>query len=228
MGFLSRLFRNKETAAGENGKMTKVLFVKVNDRPAEQAISSKMYDTFLKAYKETHRTDEVTELDLFKEELPYYGNTAITGLYKRNQGLELTAEEEKAAELVDQYLNQFLAMDKVVFAFPLWNSTVPAPLITYLSYLAQAGKMFNYTAEGPVGYAGDKKVMLLNARGSDYALEGMASAEMAVNLVKNIIGLWGINNPEVVVIEGHNQYPDRTQKIIADGLENVVKAAEAF
>ncbi|USK73907.1 FMN-dependent NADH-azoreductase [Peribacillus frigoritolerans] len=228
MGFLSRLFGNKETAAGENGKMTKVLFVKVNDRPAEQAISSKMYDTFLQTYKETHRADEVTELDLFKEELPYYGNTAITGLNKRNQGLELTAEEENAAKLVDQYLNQFMAVDKVVFAFPLWNSTVPAPLITYLSYLAQAGIMFNYTAEGPVGYAGDKKVMLLNARGSDYALEGMASAEMAVNLVKNIIGLWGINNPETVVIEGHNQYPDRTQKIIADGLENVAKAAEAF
>ncbi|AZV63066.1 FMN-dependent NADH-azoreductase [Peribacillus frigoritolerans] len=228
MGFLSRLFGNKEAAAEENGKMTKVLFVKVNDRPADQAISSKMYDTFLQTYKETHRADEVTELDLFKEELPYYGNTAITGLYKRNQGLELTAEEEYAAKLVDQYLNQFMAMDKVVFAFPLWNSTVPAPLITYLSYLAQAGKMFNYTAEGPVGYAGDKKVMLLNARGSDYALEGMASAEMAVSLVKNIIGLWGINNPETVVIEGHNQYPDRSQKIIADGLENVAKAAEAF
>ncbi|MDF1996228.1 FMN-dependent NADH-azoreductase [Peribacillus frigoritolerans] len=228
MGFLSRLFGNKEAAAEESGKMTKVLFVKVNDRPADQAISSKMYDTFLQTYKETHRADEVTELDLFKEELPYYGNTAITGLYKRNQGLELTAEEEYAAKLVDQYLNQFMAMDKVVFAFPLWNSTVPAPLITYLSYLAQAGKMFNYTAEGPVGYAGDKKVMLLNARGSDYALEGMASAEMAVSLVKNIIGLWGINNPETVVIEGHNQYPDRSQKIIADGLENVAKAAEAF
>ncbi|WP_330501489.1 FMN-dependent NADH-azoreductase [Peribacillus frigoritolerans] len=228
MGFLSRLFGNKEAAAEENGKMTKVLFVKVNDRPADQAISSKMYDTFLQTYKETHRADEVTELDLFKEELPYYGNTAITGLYKRNQGLELTAEEEYAAKLVDQYLNQFMAMDKVVFAFPLWNSTVPAPLITYLSYLAQAGKMFNYTAEGPVGYAGDKKVMLLNARGSDYALEGMASAEMAVSLVKNIIGLWGINNPETMVIEGHNQYPDRSQKIIADGLENVAKAAEAF
>ncbi|MDP9739550.1 UNVERIFIED_ORG: FMN-dependent NADH-azoreductase [Bacillus sp. B2I3] len=228
MGFLSRLFGNKEAAAEENGKRTKVLFVKVNDRPADQAISSKMYDTFLQTYKETHRTDEVTELDLFKEELPYYGNTAITGLYKRNQGLELTAEEENAAKLVDQYLNQFMAMDKVVFAFPLWNSTVPAPLITYLSYLAQAGKMFNYTAEGPVGYAGDKKVMLLNARGSDYALEGMASAEMAVSLVKNIISLWGIKNPETVVIEGHNQYPDRSQKIIADGLENVAKAAEAF
>ncbi|MFD4818965.1 FMN-dependent NADH-azoreductase [Peribacillus butanolivorans] len=228
MGFFSKLFGNKDTGAEENKKMTKVLFIKANDRPADQAISSKMYDTFVKTYKEANGTDEVIELDLFKEELPYYGNTAITGMYKRNQGFELTPEEEKAASLVDQYLNQFLAVDKVVFAFPLWNSTVPAPLITYLSYLAQAGKMFNYTAEGPVGYAGDKKVMLLNARGSDYSVEGMASAEMAVNLVKTIISLWGIKNPEEVVIEGHNQYPDRTQKIIADGLENVAKAAETF
>ncbi|WP_424992005.1 FMN-dependent NADH-azoreductase [Paenibacillus castaneae] len=208
--------------------MSKVLLVQVNDRPLEQAVSAKMYDAFAKTYKEANPTDEITELDLFKEELPYYGNTAITGMYKRNQGWDLTAEEEKATKLVDQYLEQFLGSDKIVFAFPLWNSTVPAPLITYLSYLAQAGKMFKYTAEGPIGYAGDKKVMLLNARGSDYALEGMASAEMALNLVKNIISLWGITNPEEVVIEGHNQYPDRSQDIIAAGLENVAKAAAKF
>lgn len=208
--------------------MAKVLFIKVNDRPVDQAVSTQMYETFSKVYKEANRTDEIVELDLFKEELPYYGNTAITGIYKRNQGLELTVEEAKAADLVDKYVDQFLEMDKVVIAFPLWNSTVPAPLITYLSYLAQAGKMFNYTAEGPVGYAGGKKVMLLNARGSDYSLEEMAASEMAVNLVKSIIGLWGITNPEEVVIEGHNQYTDRTQDIIANGLENVANAASKF
>lgn len=70
--------------------------------------------------------------------------------------------------------------------------------------------------------------MLLNARGSDYALEGMAAGEMAVNLVKTIISLWGIKNPQTVVIEGHNQYTDRTQTIIGDGLQNVAKAAAAF
>jgi FMN-dependent NADH-azoreductase len=150
-----------------------------------------MYETFLKTYKEANGTDEIVELDLFNEELPYYGKNAITGVYKRNQDFELTAEEEKAANLVEKYLDQFLSMDKIVFAFPLWNKTVPAPLSTYLSYLTQAGKMFNYTAEGPVGYAGDKEVMLLNARGGDYSLEGMASQEMAVSLVKKYINIWG-------------------------------------
>ena len=208
--------------------MSKVLFVKVNDRPADQSISVKMYDAFLASYKESHPNDEIIELDLFKENLPYYGNEAITSMFKKGRGMELTAEEENISALVEKYLNQFLSVDKAVFAFPLWNATVPAPLVTYISYLAQAGKMFKYTAEGPVGYAGDKKVMLLSSRGSDYSTEQMAPYEMAVNYVKSAISLWGIHNPEVVVIEGHNQYVDRTQEIIADGLEATAKAAVAF
>ena len=208
--------------------MSKVLFIKVNDRPADQAVSVKMYETFLASYKESHPSDEIFELDLFKENLPYYGNEMITAMFKKGRGMEMTAEEEKLSALIEKYLNQFLSMDKVVFAFPLWNATVPAPLVTYISYLAQAGKMFNYTAEGPVGYAGDKKVMLLGSRGSDYSADHMAPYEMAVNYVKAAISLWGIHNPEVVVIEGHNQYTDRSQEIVADGLKATAQAAATF
>jgi FMN-dependent NADH-azoreductase len=223
------LFFKKHTIITIGGtKMSKVLFVKSNDRPADQAISVKMYETFLNTYKEANSNDEITELDLFKLNLPYYGNTAITALYKRNQGMELTEEEVEIADIVQQYLNQFLAADKVVFAFPLWNATVPAPLVTYISYLAQAGTTFKYTAEGPVGLAGGKKVALLNARGSDYALPGMDAAEMAEKYVTMNLNLWGITNPETVVIEGHNQYPDRSQDIVAEGLAKVAETAAKF
>lgn len=208
--------------------MSKVLFIKANDRSADQAISSKMYETFVNSFKEANPNEEITELDLFNIDLPYFGNTAITGGYKRSQGFELTAEETKAADLVEQYLNQFLAAEKVVIAFPLWNFTVPAPLVTYMSYLSQAGKTFKYTEQGPVGLAGDKQVVLLSARGSDYSSEPMASMEMAVKYVTTLLGFWGITNPETVVIEGHNQYSDRSQEIIADGLEKVAKVAAKF
>ncbi|UHA76256.1 FMN-dependent NADH-azoreductase [Paenibacillus sp. 481] len=230
MGFFSKLFGNKKdnSHTEENETMTKVLLIKANDRPAEQAISSKMYETFVSTFKEANPNAEITELDLFNVELPYYGNTAITGLYKRGQGLELTAEEAKIADLMETYLNQFLEADKVVFAFPLWNFAVPAPLVTYISYLSQAGKTFKYTAEGPVGLVNGKQVAILSARGSDYAAEPMASLEMAVNYVTTLLGFWGIANPETVVIEGHNQYTDRTQQIIADGLDEVTKLAARF
>ncbi|MEH6949682.1 FMN-dependent NADH-azoreductase [Bacillus sp. JJ634] len=212
----------------EEQNMSKVLLIKANDRPADQAISTKMYETFVNTFKEANPNEDITELDLFTLNLPYFGHTAISGGYKRGQGLELTAEEAKAADVVEQYLNQFLAAEKVVFAFPLWNFTVPAPLITYISYLSQSGKTFKYTPEGPVGLAGDKKVVLLNARGSDYSTPQMNSVEMAVNYVKVMLNFWGISSPETVVIEGHNQYPDRAQEIIAEGLEKVAQVASKF
>jgi FMN-dependent NADH-azoreductase len=105
---------------------------------------------------------------------------------------------------------------------------VPAPLVTYISYLSAAGKTFKYTEQGPVGLAGDKKVAILSARGSDYSSPEMNSVEMAVNYVKTLLGFWGITNPETVVIEGHNQYSDRSQEIIAEGLEKVAQLASKF
>jgi FMN-dependent NADH-azoreductase len=208
--------------------MAQVLFIKANDRPSDQAVSSKMYEVFLNTYKEANPNDEIIELDLFKAFIPSYGNVAMTAVYKRNHDIHLSPAENAAADMVDDYLNEFLEADKVVIAFPLWNSMVPAPLVNYISYLAQAGRTFKYTKEGAVGLVGDKPVMLLNARGADYSSEPMASMEMAVRYVKSNLALWGINNPETVIIEGHNQYPDRLNEIIADGLEKVAKAAAQF
>jgi FMN-dependent NADH-azoreductase len=208
--------------------MANVLFIKANDRPAEQSVSVRMYDSFLATYRETHPEDSITELDLYQVELPYYGNTAITGLYKLGQGYEPTSEEKKAADIANHYVDHFLAADKVVLAFPLWNFTVPAPLLTYISYLSQAGKTFKYTAEGPVGLAGDKKVVLLSARGGDYSIEQMAPLEMAVNYIKLLLGFWGIRDLETSIIQGHNQYQDRAQEIVETGLKNTVALAAGF
>lgn len=79
--------------------MSNILFVKANDRPADQAVSVKLYDAFLSAYKESHPGDTVTELDLYNTEFPFYGNTAITGTYKAANGFELTADEQKQLHL---------------------------------------------------------------------------------------------------------------------------------
>ncbi|SDT24052.1 FMN-dependent NADH-azoreductase [Paenibacillaceae bacterium GAS479] len=207
--------------------MSNILFVKANDRPAEQAISVQMYNTFLDAYKSANPTDTVTELDLYTEILPFYGNTAITGMYKAAQGYELTAEEQTAVELVNKYVNQFLEADKVVFAFPLWNFAAPAPLVNYVSYLAQAGKTFRYTAEGPQGLVTGKKAILLNARGGVYSEGPMSEIEAAIRPIKGALGLFGIQAQELI-IEGHNQFQDRTQEILRDGLDKVKAVAAAF
>ncbi|AZN40052.1 FMN-dependent NADH-azoreductase [Paenibacillus albus] len=208
--------------------MSNVLFVKANDRPYEQSISVQMYESFMNAYKAANPTDSITELDLFKEDVPYYGNDAITGLYKASQQLPLNDAEERMVNVIDKYMDQFLAADKIVIAFPLWNLTAPAPLITYMSYLTQSGKTFKYTAEGPIGLTSGKKIMLLSARGGDYASEGKQYIESGIKPVKAILGgLLGIPIEEVV-IEGHQEFSDRAADIISSGLVHTQKAAAGF
>ncbi len=208
--------------------MAKVLFVKANDRPSDVAVSNKMYVQFLSSYQTANPNDSITELDLYEKNIPYYGNDVLMGLYKEANGLEATDQEKAAADTANFYLDQFLNADKVVFAFPLWNFTVPAPLISYVSYLSQAGKTFKYTSQGAQGLVGDKKVVLLTARGGDYSSEAMQAFEMAQNYMKAILGFWGITDPQVVVIEGHAQYSDRANEIIENGLKETAATAAAF
>lgn len=208
--------------------MSNVLFIKANDRPADQAVSVKLYDEFLKTYREANPQDQITELDLFAANPPYYNTVMMTGLFKQGKGMELTVEEKAAADVANAYLDQFLAADKVVFAFPLWNFTIPAQLTTYLYYLCQAGKTFKYTEQGPQGLVTDKKVALLNARGSVYSEGPMASIEMSLNYVKTIMGFIGVTDLTTVVVEGHNQFPDRNAEIVEAGLRQAAQAASTF
>ncbi|MDM5153705.1 FMN-dependent NADH-azoreductase [Bacillus sp. DX1.1] len=208
--------------------MTTVLFVKANNRPSDQAVSVKLYEAFLASYKESHPNDTVVELNLYNEELPYVGVDMINGTFKASRGFDLAAEEAKAVAVADKYLDQFLAADKVVFGFPLWNLTIPAVLHTYIDYLNRAGKTFKYTPEGPVGLIGNKKIALLNASGGVYSEGPKAPMEMAVKYVASMMGFFGVKDIEKVVIEGHNQFPDKAEEIIAAGLEKAVKVASTF
>ncbi|OBZ13105.1 MULTISPECIES: FMN-dependent NADH-azoreductase [Bacillales] len=208
--------------------MSTVLFVKANDRDIEQATSVKLYQAFLDSYKASNPEDTIVELDLFKEELPYMNANMINGNFKAARGYDLTAEEQAAVTVSDKYINQFLAADKVVFAFPLWNFTVPAVLHTYIDYLSQAGKTFSYTAEGPVGLIPDKKVALLNARGGIYSEGPAASVEMSYNFIRTVMGFYGVKNLESVIVEGHNQLPDQAEAIVSNGIEQAKKVAAGF
>ncbi|WP_429844322.1 FMN-dependent NADH-azoreductase [Brevibacillus sp. FIR094] len=208
--------------------MSNVLFIKANDRPVEQAISVQLYEAFIKTYRQTHPNDTITELDLFAENLPYYGNNLITVMLNAGKGMEMTAEEQKDADFISKYLNQFIEADKIVIAFPLWNLTIPAVLQTYIAYLSQPGKMFKYTPKGSVGLMGDKKVALLSARGGVYSEGPLVDMEMANKYVRAMLGMWGISNITEVIVEGHHQFPDKAAELAAAGVEKAVKLAESF
>ncbi|MFJ7669064.1 FMN-dependent NADH-azoreductase [Lysinibacillus sp. NPDC097195] len=201
-----------------------VLVVKANNRP--DGISTKMYDTFMENVEGVN----VTTFDVYAEDMPYFGQDLFNAFGKVQNGEELSDIESRILAAKQKAMDAFTAADVVVFAFPLWNLTIPATLQTFIDYVYQAGFTFKYDENGQlVGLMGDKKAIILNARGGYYSAPEAQPLEMSVNYIKNVVGgVFGMEVIEEVIIEGHNATPDKAEEIIANGLEAVKKVAKSL
>ncbi|WP_338452289.1 FMN-dependent NADH-azoreductase [Niallia oryzisoli] len=201
-----------------------VLVVKANNRPASEAVSSKMYETFMENLEGVN----VTTFDVFAEDMPYFGQDLFNAFGKISSGKELTDLEQRIVSAKQKAKDALSAADIVVFAFPLWNLTIPAKLQTFVDYVYEAGYAFKYDENGQaVQLMTDKKAVILSARGGIYSTPEAATMEMAATYMKNVFGgVFGMEIIDEVIIEGHNAMPDKAQSIIAEGLEKVATAAK--
>jgi len=100
-------------------------------------------------------------------------------------------------------LDEFLAADIVVVGAPMYNFGVPSQLKAWIDRLAVAGKTFRYTAEGPQGLAGGKKVIIASARGGFYGAGTPAAVwEHQESYLGSVFNFFGITNITFVRAEG--------------------------
>ena len=202
-----------------------VLVVKANNRPASEGVSSKMYEVFM---NEIGNDLNVSTFDVFKEDMPYFGQDFFDAMQKSAQAEPMSDLEQRLLTASSKAMDAFMDADVVVFAFPLWNMTIPAALQTFIDYIYRAGMTFKYTENGPVGLVPEKKVIILNARGGIYSTPEMAPAEMSATYIRNIMNFFGIQDINEVIIEGHALDPERAGEIIAEGMERVRDAANSL
>lgn len=200
-----------------------ILVVKANNRPASEGVSSKMYETFMEEIKDLN---PVT-FDVYAEDMPYFGQDLFNAFAKLQNGEQLNDVESRLVAARQKAMDALSAADVVVFAFPLWNLTIPAKLQTFIDYVYHAGFTFKYNEEGQlVGLMKDKKALILSARGGIYSTPETAPMEMAATYIRNVAGgVFGMEIVDEVIIEGHNAFPDRRDEIINEGLERVKQAA---
>jgi FMN-dependent NADH-azoreductase len=203
-----------------------VLVVKANNRPASEAISSRMYETFIAELE--GKDVNVRTYDVYEEDTPYFGQELFDAFGKVQNGGELTDVESRLLAAKQKAMDALTAADVVVFAFPLWNLTIPAKLQTFIDYVYAAGFAFKYDAEGNmIQLMTDKKAVFLSARGGVYSTPEAAPMEMAVNYMRNVFsGIFGMQIIDEVIIEGHNAMPDKAQEIIGTGMEEVKASAQ--
>jgi FMN-dependent NADH-azoreductase len=117
-------------------------------------------------------------------------------------------------------LDEFLEADVIVIGAPMYNFTMPSQLKAWIDRIAVNGKTFRYTAAGPEGLAGNKRVIIAVSRGGIYGAGAPAAAfEHLETYLKGVFAFIGVTNPEFIVAEGLNIGPEQREKAMQGAIE---------
>jgi FMN-dependent NADH-azoreductase len=122
-------------------------------------------------------------------------------------------------------LDEFLAADTVVIGAPMYNFTLPSQLKAWIDRILIAGTTFRYTATGPEGLAGGKRVIIALARGGFYdAGSPAAGLEHLQTYLRGVFNFIGIE-PEFVAADGLAIGPEQREQSIRQALGETVRLA---
>lgn len=205
--------------------MSNILVVKANNRP--DGVSAAMFDTFMKNIDKQANTVET--FDVYAQDMPYIGQDLFDAFGKLAANEELNEKEQLLMNVRQIAMDKVSAADVIVFAFPMWNLSVPAALHTFIDYIFQAGFTFSYNADGSMNQLmKDKEVILLNARGGVYSGDAAVMENSVTYMEKVFGGMFGMTITDEVIIEGHNADPSKTETLIAEGMEKVAEVAKSL
>jgi FMN-dependent NADH-azoreductase len=153
---------------------------------------------------------EVSYRDLDREPLPHLTSSSMGG---------------DAAQLAlrEMLLAEFLGADVVVIGAPMYNFGIPSTLKAWIDRIAVAGRTFRYTAEGPVGLAGGRQVIVASARGS--ALGDHSPADFQEAYLHQLFGFLGIDAVTFVRAEGLGLSPEHRARALREAHARISTAS---
>lgn len=164
------------------------------------SVSHQLTAGIVQALQQAQPEASIEYLDLGNNPPPHLGPQSL-GM---RTGQEAATEVERQENAISETLvSQFLAADVIVLGAPFYNFSIPTQLKAWFDRIAQAGRTFRYTANGPEGLASGKKVYVASTRGGMYSTsEGGQAMEHQESYLKVIFGFMGITDISFIRAEG--------------------------
>ena len=128
----------------------------------------------------------------------------------------MTDRQRRELDLTDSLVDEFLAADAIVIGAPMYNFTIPSQLKSWIDRIAQAGRTFRYTENGPVGLAVGKKAYIASARGGVYSTsDAMTALDHQESYLKTVLGFMGVTDVAIIRAEGVGMGPDGRDRALS-------------
>ena len=189
----------------------------------DSSVSRQLSAAIVRRLREIHPGSAVTRYDLGAAPIGH-----LTGAHLAAARSAATADAALQDDLArgQRALEDFLGADIVVVGAPMYNFAVSSQLKAWIDRLAVAGKTFRYTANGPEGLAGGKKLIVASSRGGTYGPDTpTASLDHQEKYLRDIFGFFGITDLTFVRAEGLNISAEQRQASIGAATAEVARLA---
>src|SRR5262249_36220645 len=145
-----------------------------------------------------HPTAQVAHRDLIESPISHLSGELLQVLRPAPGSTPPTGPTLRAeADQTNTLIEELLSADVLVIGAPMYNFSIPSQLKAWIDRVAQAGRTFRYTSEGPRGLAGGKKVIVVSTRGGIYAGTAYEAAmdhqEAYLRTVLNFLGMTDVS-----------------------------------
>ncbi|HRQ63792.1 MAG TPA: NAD(P)H-dependent oxidoreductase [Xanthomonadaceae bacterium] len=183
----------------------------------EGSVSRQLSARIVEQVRKTRRDIDVSYRDLASDPPAHLTAEIFAGAER--DGDEADGPTLREIARSRDLLAEFLAADIVVIGAPMYNFSIPSPLKAWLDRVLKAGATFRYTADGPVGLAGGKQVIVASARGGVYSSGPASAMDHQESLLATAFRMMGIEDVRFIRAEGVAKGPE--------GRDNALRAAGA-
>lgn len=193
---------------------------------ADQSTSRQLTREIVARWVATHPGTQVDRLDLALE-APAHLSAESLG-FRAPAGSTLTEAQQRENAVSEDLVSRFLAADVIVVGAPLYNFSIPSQLKAWIDRIAQPGRTFRYTEQGPVGLAAGKTVIVASTRGGIYSTSAAGEAmEHQESYLRTVFGFFGITDVRIVRAEGLAMGADAQQAALATARQAITTLAGA-
>jgi len=140
---------------------------------------------------------QITYRDLNVSQVPHLTDAIFSAFHTPEA--ERTIEQQAAAAISDQLIDEVSNSDILIIAVPMYNFGVPSTLKAWIDHIARAGKTFAYTSEGPKPLLKMPKTYVIATRGGMYA---NTPADTQAPWLEQVLKFIGIPEVEFIFAEG--------------------------
>lgn len=168
----------------------------------DNSVSTQLSNKIVQRLQANHADAQVVTRDLTGQSVAHLDAEIV--LAASTQPEERTQRQTDELAITEALLEEVFAADVLVIGAPMYNFTIPSQLKAWFDRIAQAGRTFRYTENGPEGLLTDKRVIVASARGNIYINTNISAQDHQENYLKTILAFVGITDVTIVRAEGVN------------------------